>query len=83
MSSATPPNQSPLVPDMPRLIERSAERFAAGVRATAFWTAALLPLVLLAALVAGLGNGQPTLLGGALVVNAVCVLLGHDYSPGS
>jgi hypothetical protein len=55
---------------------------AAGVRALAFWAAALLPLTVLVALTTGVASGDPSLLAGALALNAVCAVVGHGHSPG-
>lgn len=55
---------------------------AAGVRATAFWTAALLPVAVLLGLVAGpLGQHLPVL-AGVLAFDAACALVGHEHTPG-
>ena len=52
-----------------------------GVRAAAFWTAALLPLALLAALFAGAASPQPDVIGGAVGLNLLCAVIGHGHSP--
>ena len=80
MSSATPTRPTSAHPL--RFIVSCIERCVAGVRAAAFWTAALLPLVVLAALVTGAANRYPSVLAGALAVNAVCAVIGHEHSPG-
>ncbi len=48
------------------------------VRVVSFWTAVVLPFVYLPLLVGGL-QGDATLFGGLLALNAVALLLGHDY----
>ena len=48
------------------------------VRVVAFWTAVVLPFLYLPLLFGGL-EGDVTLFGGLLVLNAVALLLGHDY----
>ena len=75
MSIATRP-----LPSAPSgALERLAGYAVGGVRAVAFWTATLLPF----ALVIGLFTGavEPRVFGGALLLNAVCAVLGHDHSP--
>lgn len=79
MSSATPHRPS-LPSGLHSLAARCTERLAAGVRATAFWSAALLPLVILGALAAGLAGDHMSFVAGALVVNAICAVIGHDYN---
>lgn len=79
MSSATPTR--PTSAHTLRYLVSCIERCVAGVRAAAFWTAALLPLVVLAALVTGAANRYPSVLAGALAVNAVCAVVGHEHSP--
>jgi hypothetical protein len=78
MSSATP-SPSPATADRQRFVAAFAARLATGVRATAFWSAALLPLVIVAALASG-AVGIDTV-GIALAVNAACAIVGHNYSP--
>lgn len=48
------------------------------VRVAAFWTAVVLPFVYLPLLADGL-EGDATLFGGLLALNAVALLLGHEY----
>ena len=48
------------------------------VRAVSFWTAVVLPFLYLPLLFGGL-EGNATLFGGLLVLNAVALFLGHDY----
>jgi len=80
MSSATPLRPKIAVPL--RLLVSCIERIAAGVRALAFWAAALLPLLVLSAMALGAAGEYPSVLAGALAVNAVCAIVGHDHSPG-
>jgi len=58
------------------------DRFASGVRATAFWTATVLPLFLVAGLVAGFAGQYPAALAGVLALNVVCAVVGHSHTPG-
>ena len=51
------------------------------VRVVAFWTAVALPFLYLPLLFGGL-KGDAALFGGLLVLNAVALLLGHDYRRG-
>jgi hypothetical protein len=77
MSSATPSRPTSAVP----LLASCIERFVAGVRAVAFWTAALLPIAVLASLATGAASRHPSVLAGALTLNAVCAIIGHEHSP--
>ncbi|QLD86711.1 hypothetical protein HWV23_13555 [Natronomonas halophila] len=79
MSSATPPQSSPATAELHRLAAACADRVATGVRAMAFWSAALLPLVIVTALFSGaIGMNA---VGTALAVNAACAIVGHSYTP--
>ena len=71
----TPPSLDPL-----GAAERLVSRVTNAVRAVAFWTAALLPPVLVAGLLAG-SIGQQLDVGGAIALSAVCALIGHGHSP--
>lgn len=79
MSSATPSRSSPATADLHRLVRGCADRLLTGVRAMAFWSAALLPLVIVAALASG-AVGVDTV-GIALAINAACAVIGHSYTP--
>lgn len=79
MSSATPHRPSPSS-DLHRIAVGCLERLAAGVRATAFWSAALLPLVIIGALASGVAGEHLPVIAGALALNAVCAVIGHDYN---
>ena len=79
MSSATPSRQTSAVPL--RFQASCIERFVAGVRAVAFWAAALLPIAVLASLATGAASRHPSVLAGALALNAVCAIIGHEHSP--
>ncbi len=81
MSSATPSTSPSLAADERSLVAAWADRFVYGIRATAFWSAALLPLFVIGALAVGAINQHPTVLVGAIVLNAVCAVVGHDHSP--
>ena len=61
-------------------LERLAGYAVGGVRAVAFWTATLLPFALVVGLFTG-AVAQPRVFGGALLLNAICAVLGHDHSP--
>ncbi|MFQ3320040.1 MAG: hypothetical protein ACI8UR_001097 [Natronomonas sp.] len=78
MSNAAP-STSPINPY--RLASVCLDRAATGVRATAFWTAAVLPIAVLVALVTGTASQYPTALAGALALNAVCAVVGHEHTP--
>ena len=53
-------------------------KLANGVRGVAFWAAVLLPFLALTALYAD-SISLPTI-GGIVTLNALCAVLGHDYS---
>ena len=78
MSTANP---SPPTFGLSRLVERATGLVVDGVRAVAFWTAALLPLVLVAGLFAGVLEQHLGTVGAALLVNAVAAVIGHGHSP--
>lgn len=78
MSTANP---SPPTFGLSRLVERATSLVVDGVRAVAFWTAALLPLALIAGLFAGVVEQHLDFVGGALLVNVVAAVVGHGHSP--
>lgn len=82
MSSATPSTPSPIAVDERSTVAAWADRFVYGVRATAFWSAALLPIFVIGALSVGAINQYPAALLGVIVLNVVCAVVGHDHSPG-
>ena len=77
MSNDTPADNRPLLRS-----ERAAiltlRKGTLLVRVVAFWTAVILPFIYLPLLFGGL-EGNATLFGGLLALNAVALLLGHDY----
>ena len=75
-ASETPPTFDPSRP-----LSSAARVAVGGVRAAAFWTATLLPLALLAALLAGATDPQPSVIGGAVGLNLLCAIIGHGHSP--
>lgn len=81
MSSATPSRFVPTAADGKHVVVAWAERLADAVRASAFWTAAILPLFILGAVVAGTAGQHPEALIAALVVNALCAIIGHNHAP--
>lgn len=82
MSSATPSHPATLTADDRSIITAWTDRLAYGIRATAFWSAAVLPILLIAALAAGAIGQYPAIFAGALLLNAVCAVVGHDHAPG-
>ncbi|MFC7132969.1 MULTISPECIES: hypothetical protein [Salinibaculum] len=50
------------------------------VRFVGFWTAVLLPFVLVSMLVTGLAGQSPSLVGGLLACNVAGLVLGRDYN---
>ena len=83
MSSATPSHPAPLAPDDRSAVAAWVDRLVAGVRATAFWSAAVLPLFVIGALVAGPMGQHPAVLAGVLALNVLCAVVGHEHTPGS
>lgn len=81
MSSATPPQRTPVASSVNSVITACIDRVARGVRAVAFWAAALLPLAILFGLATGAASQYPTALLGALTLNAVCAVIGHHHTP--
>ena len=63
------------------MLSATLRRIATGVRAAAFWAAALLPLVALTTLFTGLAGQHPTALAALLAVNTACAVIGHGHSP--
>lgn len=49
------------------------------VRAIGFWTAVLLPFVLLALVATGIAQQSPLLLTGLVVANVAALVVGRDY----
>ena len=78
MSTAS---EDPPTLDPSRPLSSAARVVVGGIRAAAFWTAALLPLALLAALFAGATDPQPDVIGGAVGLNLLCAVIGHGHSP--
>ena len=64
-----------------QLFSAAFRRLIVGVRAAAFWAAALLPLVAFVALLTGLAGQHPTALAALLAVNTTCAVIGHGHSP--
>lgn len=79
MSSATPSRQAPLSAEEKSIIAAGAHRIANGVRAGAFWIAAILPIFVLASIIAGVAGRHPEAFLGALALNALCVIVGHNH----
>lgn len=82
MSSATPSHRTPSVPDDRSTVSTWIDRFATGIRATAFWTATVLPLLLVAVIAAGPAGEYPAAFAVAVALNVVCAVVGHDHAPG-
>lgn len=81
MSSATQSTLSSVTLDLHRVKSICIERFVNGLRAVSFWTAALLPLVILAGMITGMASQHTTAVASALALNAICAVLGHSHSP--
>ena len=78
MSTAT---RSPPTSGLADAVESFTSHVVSGVQATAFWTAALLPLVLVGALVAGVAGASLDVVGGAAGLTLVSAAIGHGHSP--
>ena len=81
MSSATPSHPALPSTDSESIVAAFAGRLVYGVRATAFWTAAVLPLFVLGAVAVGSAGRYPEALVGALMINALCAVIGHKHTP--
>jgi hypothetical protein len=79
MSSAMPSHRSPSSFGLYRAVTTVVARVVAAVRAVAFWTATLLPLVAVGGIAAGVASQYPTALAGILTLNAVCAVVGHGH----
>jgi hypothetical protein len=79
MSSATT-NHVPAATENRSIVTGPLDRLRHGVRAAAFWTATVLPIVLLAAIAAGAAGQHPIALAGALAINAACAVVGHGHA---
>ena len=82
MSSATPSHPAPPVSDDRSIATAWFDRAAASVRATAFWSATVLPLFVFAGLVVGSAGEYPLALAAVLALNVACAVVGHGHSPG-
>lgn len=78
MSTANP---SPPTFGLSRVVEKTAGGVLHGVQAAAFWTAALMPLVLVTGLFTGVASQHLSAVGGALLLNVVCAVVGHGHTP--
>ena len=81
MSSATSSPSLGVGFDPSQLLSVTLRRIVVGVRAAAFWAAALLPLVALVTLFTGVAGQHPTALAALLAVNTACAVIGHGHSP--
>jgi hypothetical protein len=79
MSSATT-NHVPATTENRSTVTGYLDRFRHGVRATAFWTATILPIVILAAIAVGAAGQYPIALASALAINAVSAVIGHGHA---
>ncbi|KAA9396575.1 hypothetical protein Har1130_18190 [Haloarcula sp. CBA1130] len=57
------------------------ETIVAVFQGVAFWASIPLPLVIAATLATNVVAAQPLLVSGLVVLNIVCAVLGHNYSP--
>jgi hypothetical protein len=63
-----------------RLSDAGAHAVTA-VQGVAFWATIPLPLVIVATLLTGTVASAPVLVVGLVLLNVVCAVLGHTYSP--
>lgn len=82
MSSATPSHPTSLTTDGKRAVAAWIDRLVSGIKAAAFWGAAVLPLVVIAGLAVGTIGQSPAILAVVLGLNAVCAVVGHGHTPG-
>jgi preprotein translocase subunit SecY len=76
------PSHPTLTTDDRSIVAAWTHRLVYSIRATAFWSAALLPLFVIGALAVGEIGQYPAILAGALLLNVVCAVVGHDHAPG-
>ena len=81
MSSATPSHHVPPATDEQSVVVAWLDRLLDGVRATAFWSATALPILVLAGVAAGVADQYPFALAATLAINVVCAVVGHGHSP--
>ncbi|WP_151099618.1 MULTISPECIES: hypothetical protein [unclassified Haloarcula] len=63
------------------LVAMIVETIVAVFQGVAFWASIPLPLVIAATLATNVVAAQPLLVSGLVVLNIVCAVLGHNYSP--
>lgn len=78
MSNDSSPADDALSPGSAWAADLTRRKGTELIRVVAFWTAVVIPFAYLPLLFHGL-EGNATLFGGLLVLNAVALLLGHDY----
>lgn len=72
---------TPRTVPLPRSVEETpAPAVIRQVRRLAFWGSVLLPVAYVP-LLSGVAGYRPLLVAGLLALNAVCLLVGHGYSP--
>ncbi len=82
MSSATPSHPVPLTADDRSIVATWIDRLAYGIRATAFWSAAVLPIFVILAIAVGAIGQYPAVLAATLLLNGICAVVGHEHTPG-
>ena len=63
------------------LVAMIVETIVAVFQGVAFWASIPLPLVIAGTLATNVVAAQPLLVSGLVVLNIVCAVLGHNYSP--
>lgn len=81
MSSATKSSSIARSVDPYGFLATCVGGLASVVRALAFWTAALLPLFILGGIVTGAAGQYPEAFVGAMTLNLVCAVVGHNHTP--
>lgn len=80
--STSEPSTSPLGGDaLPGPAAAVAATLLGPVRAAAFWSAVMLPLIYLPLVATGLVWNRPLAFAALLVLNAVTFLVGHGHEP--
>ncbi|NLV08284.1 hypothetical protein GOC83_19385 [Haloarcula rubripromontorii] len=65
------------------LLAMAVETIVSVFQGVAFWASIPLPLVIAGTLATNVVAAQPLLVGGLVVLNIACAILGHNYSPGA
>ena len=80
MSNASPLESDSAVPQQRVDVQSLRQMCLPALRFAGFWTAVLLPFVLVTLLASGLVATRPFVAGGLLAVNLAGLVLGRDYN---